>query len=371
MTEAGALERPLSVLVVEDLPEDYETTRAALDRLGCELEVTWAKDYESAREHLITSYFSLIIVDLVLDSREESDPLQWGGMKLIWDVVDLDLQESRAVVVHTSYPDPEVERRAFGRYGVVDFIPKKAEIKLDDALVDLVEKRNFFGLKCKVAFDDGLSWEELVRVCTRRQNQALAARMGRDLARSELEALFRLAFSNCSSIQIRPMELGASGTGLVRVDRQFADGSRGSTAVAKFGDIELIQSEFEGWRELKDYLHASRATEVMARHSGLGLGLLEYRFLGVGEEQLEPFSEFCATASAAEAGQSLEQLFQDTCALWYEEENRVALENERLDLVYRSALGIDVDRLVKGYEFRFGKPSRSGDVVSYAELDRD
>ncbi len=373
MTVETSLATSLSVLVVEDRQPDYETTYEALEQLGCDIEVKWAQDYETAREYLITTYFSLIIVDLVLDLSEEGTPDHWGGLRFIWDVVDLSLQKSRAVVVHTVHPDPQVERRAFAQYGVVDYIPKTSGGLKDLAadLQDLVEGRNYFGLACDVSFEGGLTWEEMVRVCTRRQNQALASRMSRDLARAELEGLIRLAFSNCRSIVVHPMALGASGTGLVRIEREFLDGSHGSHAVAKFGDVELIQREFDGWLYLKNYLHAARATEVRACHKGLGLGLLEYQFLGAGVEQEKPFADFYGEASADDAGHSIERLFDDTCALWYEEKNRVSLEEERLDLTYREALGIDVERLVKGYEFRFGKRCRSNDVVSHPELDRD
>lgn len=364
---------PLSVLVVEDSPEHFRTTKEALECLDHEVKVDWARDYDSAREYVITTYYSLVIVDLVLDKATEKDPDRWGGLMLIWDMVDLDLQGSRAVVVNTQYPDPEVERRAFGRYGVVDFLTKKGDgsRELAGEYLEILKKRNFFGLGCEVNFSEGLSWEEMVKVCTRRQNQALAARIGRDLGRMELEGLFRLAFNDCRSIAINPMAMGASGTGLVRVEPEFLDGSHGSSVVAKFGDVEMIKRELDGWHNLERYLKASRATEVVGHHLGLGLGVLQYRFLGVGVDQLRTFDAFYQTASAAGASRSLEHLFGDTCALWYEEANRMPAEDDRLDVYYRSALGIDVSRLVRGYEFRFGRPCRDDDVVIYPELDAD
>ncbi|HEX5375212.1 MAG TPA: phosphotransferase, partial [Solirubrobacterales bacterium] len=338
-----------------------------------EVQVYWAQDYETARELVITTYFSLIVIDLVLDETKETVPDQWGGLMLIWDIVDLNLQGSRAVVVRTSYPDPDVERRAFGRYGVADFLTKKGSTtrELAAEFQELVAQRNYFGMCCLVDFQDGLSWEEMVRVCTRRQNQALAARMGRDLGCAELEGLFRLTFDDCRGIAVHPMSLGASGTGLVRVEREFMDGSRGASVVAKFGDIEMIQRELDGWHHLEKYLHAARATEIISSRLGLGLGVLEYRFLGAGVEQLRTFDNFYATASARDVERSVDRLFRETCALWYEESNRTAVEQDRLDAYYQSALGIDVERLVKGYEFRFGKPCRVEEVVSYAELDHD
>jgi CheY-like chemotaxis protein len=369
MTAAGMV-HPISVLVVEDKPDHYRSTREAIERLGPDVDIEWAQDYETARELVIGRYFSLLIVDLVLESQV-GDPDEWGGLRLIWDIVDLDIQSTRAVVVYTSHPEPDVERRALRRYGVYEFLTKKGSDELVAELTEVVEQRHHFGLKLQIVFDDDTSWEQLLRVCTRHQNQALAARMSAELGRAELEGIFRLAFSNCRTIGVHPMALGASGTGLVRVEREFEDGSRGSSVVAKFGDVELIQRELEGWKELRDYWGSERATEVLESHRGLGLGLLQYRFLGVGAQQLRTFSRYYDDAGAEDVATTLERLFKETCHLWFDGKNRVPEEKARLDLTYRRALGIDVDRLVKSYEFRFGKPCRDSDIVHHPELDRD
>ncbi len=153
--------------------------------------------------------------------------------------------------------------------------------------------------------------------------------------------------------------------------REFLDGSKGSDVVVKFGDVELIRRELAGWRAIKDFLYAPRATKVLDHALGIGLGLLSYRFLGATGEPPEPFRRYFGEASAAEVGDALDGVFKDVCRLWYAEDNREPSERLRLDATYRRMMGIDVERVAKGYEFRFGVAARESDVVSYPELDHD
>jgi hypothetical protein len=183
--------------------------------------------------------------------------------------------------------------------------------------------------------------------------------------------LFRLHFSECSSICIRPMALGFSGTGLVRVERVFHDGSKGSDRVAKFGDVELIQQENDGWKALADYFESARATEVLAIRRGVGLGVLLYRFLGGAGEAIVPFSSFYPNAEPEQVDSTLRRLLHETCGLWYRNANRIPTEALRLDESYRTGLNVDLERLVKSYEFRFGTPCRADMKVDYSQLDRE
>jgi CheY-like chemotaxis protein len=362
---------PLKVLVVEDIEAHYEAALEAVERLPCPVEVTWARDYDSAYEYLISDYFSIVLLDLVLDTRYETDIERWEGLWLLSDILDFQIEGSRAVVVYTSFPDPMVERNALRNYNVTDFLKKGSTDELAGELLALCEKENFFGVRCEVYFGGELSWESMVEACTRRESQALTARMSKDLARTELEGLFRREFNNCRAITIQPMAEGHSGSGIARVEREFLDGSKGSDVVVKFGDVELIRREISGWQAIKDFLFAARATEVLDHALGIGLGLLSYRFLGAPGEQPESFRGFFAEAGAEEIGDAIDGVFKEVCRLWYADENRKAAERLRLDETYRRMMGIDIERVAKGYEFRFGVAARERAVVSYPELGHD
>jgi CheY-like chemotaxis protein len=366
------LARAIKVLVVEDVDRDFEKVIAALATLPMEVAVQRASDYDSARDLLVTEHFDLVLLDLVLSPASATDVDSWEGLWLLWDIAELELRNDRRVIILTQYQreHPEVTRLAFVRFAVRDFLSKELSIsEIANELAAFIEDEKYFGLACTVAFEPPYSsWEDLLDTVLTGQLRSLGARLSHDHALEELESLFRQLNRQCTSASLGPLGVGYSGTSVVRAKRYFG-AEHGSDAVIKYGAVDLISKERAGWLAVAEYLSGTRSTRVEEYVRGLGLGGIRYGLLGAGSEILASFGEFYVSAETSQVCKAVGALFEETCGRWYEPSNRRPEAELNLQSAYETGLGINLDRIIEGYEFRFGRRlSRASDIVNYPEV---
>ncbi len=112
------------ILVVEDHPQWRNMLQQTLEGAG--YAVNSAETLLGAVQRLQATKFDAVVVDVRL---EDTDPRNFDGQLLLGHL----LEKALPAVVVTAYATPELARRAFRRYNVVDFIDK-AEFDKDEFL---------------------------------------------------------------------------------------------------------------------------------------------------------------------------------------------------------------------------------------------
>lgn len=108
------------VLVVDDEPDVLDTVADILE--GCL--VTKAKDYDSARQYLMTYTYDIVILDI----------MGVNGFELL----KVSVKRGFPAVMLTAYAlTPEALEKAI-RLGAVSFLPKEKMSQLDEFLADVV-----------------------------------------------------------------------------------------------------------------------------------------------------------------------------------------------------------------------------------------
>ena len=108
------------VLVVDDEPDVLDTVADILE--GCL--VTKAKDYDSARQYLMTYTYDIVILDIM-------------GVNG-FDLLKVSVKRGFPAVMLTAYAlTPEALEKAI-RLGAVSFLPKEKMSQLDQFLADVV-----------------------------------------------------------------------------------------------------------------------------------------------------------------------------------------------------------------------------------------
>lgn len=113
----------IRVLVVEDMGNWQNALPKVLERLGEEVQVTIASDYDSALQHIAAASFDLAVVDLALQESqgEKSAPM---GMDLLRELRVSRRNQGCGLIVLTGYPTLARTRRALIDYAAYDFIDK-------------------------------------------------------------------------------------------------------------------------------------------------------------------------------------------------------------------------------------------------------
>jgi len=365
-------EFPLEVLVIEDTDGDYELERQALDLLPIPVRVTRAADYDTAREELITNHYDFVVLDLLLNGEPSADVDQWQGLWVLWDISEIGLQADLPVVVVTAFDRSELARLAFVKYRILDFISKRVSTA-DSLAADFdaaLRSINYGGRRCRIQLSPALgSWADLTRFGYARHLRSLSSRISPAVAELELRSLVGRIVSVFAEagLHLISSQQGFSGSAVLRVERRFSSGERGSDVIVKFGDVNDIERERAGWAEIAPFSAGTRTTAIDKFVRGIGLGALEYRLVGGTGGGARSFGEFYGLHSVVDVCSLLTALFEETCSLWYAAENRRVDPDLRLFDRYCEDLDIDLDRLVRGYEFRFGRRlgrERSGVSIS-------
>lgn len=353
--EEPARECPvLRVLCVEDEADPAQRLKVALESLGRPLDFEWARTYEDARELLVSQHFCIAFVDLVLDPEHDTNTEDWDGLRLIEDIADVGLLGHLPVVIVTHYQNPEVIRKAFAGGHIKDFIWKSSLPEdLQMQVRGVVDQDRACRLDCEVELLDGLQWSTLLERISRGRLTALTSLVTPAMALVELDHLVRRLFAEDSAIQVSELSGGRTATAVIRVARRLEGGRVVRPAVVKIGEARWIEQERYGFQSLSNYL-GGRSTRLEDHCRGVHLGALRYTLIGGEGNEVLSFGQYYLEADTTKVQQMLRGLFKDTCGLFYDPRNRMPVAQCDVVGLYRERLGLDVAKLERGYQFKFG-----------------
>jgi len=303
------------VLIIEDLPIWQKILVGALE--GKDYYVRVVADLASALERIRHEYFHLAVIDLRLI---DEDPTDYSGMKLLKEIAALGLNDVIAKIIVTAYGTEDLAREAFKVYNAHDFIPKRADFNEDEFLGIVKEA---FAERVKVNFDlvltatGGITFDSLVEWMTFNGERIKEKEKKAEL-RKELIDLFQKLFYEANQLVIAPLSSGISGTGIVRVDPFYA-GKQGKSVVVKFGGYKEIREEAEKFdTHVRRFVRAGRNANKEAFTRTLHLGGIVYSLIGTTLDGIRDFNAYYAEESEESISNVLENLFGQTCRLWYE-----------------------------------------------------
>lgn len=372
---APSYREPLHLLMVEDDPKDAERLQGALqafaDRDGAEIEIDSAATYEGAKDKLVTNYYDLIVLDLVLHPGEPREPEEWEGLWLLQDLQELRLQEQSSVIVLTHFSsEGEAVHRAFSDFSVASFWGKGGQEALVESFITFLDEHHHFGLKIEVEFEDGEGWSELISALSEIPFRRMDTPLSRPDAELELNHLVRRLVDDCARIEVAQMSSGNSGASILRIGRRKPSGVHVADVLVKYGAVDQIRAEVANWEETRELIRNFRLTQIERSVTGRYLGAIEYTLIGADAGRVIPFAEFYASRDVLDIEKCLEGLFRQTCSLWYEEENRFRRNGVNLADHYERLLGFDIGSIGRAYQFKFGLDALHKPELDLAELPR-
>jgi CheY-like chemotaxis protein len=377
--DAGASpsrEEPFYVLVVEDKAEDAEHLRGILDEVsaanGMEPRIDEARTYTAAYDKILTSYYDLIVLDLVLRSGEPGEIEDWEGLWLLQDLHELHLQEQTAVVVLTQFSGSgDAVNRAYGQFAVASFWSKKTtRAALLEHFQEFLEERRYFGLGIEVEFEAGSGWPELITALAEGPFRRLGAPMSHPDAEVELNHLLRRLIDECARVSVTRMEPGKSGAAVLRIGRHNDDGGRIADVLVKYGAAEQIREEVANWEGIRDLIKDYRLTQLERSATGRYLGAIEYKLIGAEAGTVMQFGKFYETRDVLDVERCLDELLRVTCSLWYERENRVEAKALSIADHYSAFLGFTTEEIKRAYGFKFGLDALHEPSIEFTEVPR-
>jgi len=168
----------------------------------------------------------------------------------------------------------------------------------------------------ELCFHDGISLDKMTQLI-------------KDLAieNRQMIELIGKVFTKPRRVDIFPLKPGFSGAGVVRVIPQYHVAPvdqliMGEMCVLKYGDQQKISTEVTNYNNYVDLLTKNnRRTTLLGEPAYTRqLGALVYSFLGTDSQKMISFSEFYKnTIDIGRIKEILENLFDDTCSIWYSE----------------------------------------------------
>ena len=323
------------ILIVDDSPEILTSLASILENEGYQVFTATSPAlaetlYQQERVHLA-------VIDVRLEGGDEED------------VSGLDLAQRMDPVVPciilTSYPSIEGVRRALREIGAVDYLVKaKGETEdLLQAINAAFAERVRINQRMQIEWGAGTS---LVGLVASLKDFRAAPWEERRRAAEELEELFRRLFPNdVRRLRIEYMAPGRGGSGVV-LARPFYDRDlEGEPVVIKFGRRDNIERERRNYFRYVAPFAGLRATQLrgeMARTLRLG-GLL-FSFIGQASGTPRDFLSYYRdpNVSSEQVCQTLRDLFEETCARWYQGKQRwVAQRPDALARDLERRLGLD------------------------------
>jgi len=302
------------ILIIDDQPEWRDELPEILERAG--YHAVAVPTISDALKLLDQNLYHVLIVDIRMNA---SDQTNVEGIELLRELGKQGLNEASKVIMLSAYGDIEKMRTAFKDYEVADFLDKREFNKA--AFLDAVKV--VFANKVKINQELEVHWIEnsgpqhavqhlLVRGTLVEFDAVLQSQMA-----EELEDLLCRLFYTAKSVLVQPLKNGRSGTAVLRVRPFYSDGG-GHAVVVKFGDLHLVQKEYDNYQQfVQTYLGGGRNTTIQEVRRTPHLGGIVYSLLGTTHEQLVDFGEFYARAEIALIREAIDKLFRDTCDNWY------------------------------------------------------
>jgi len=348
------------ILLVDDDGRWRRTVGNVLQRAGFIIKAVGS--IEEARNLLRSTFFHLIVLDIQMDSSDESNE---EGMHLLQEMVELNLLDSTQVVMLSGWGTLKRMRDAFSCYRVADFFTKD-EFKGSGFVARV---RQIFTDLVKINLNLDIQWQ-----AGDADQAVLNLRLGGNRVRKdsseqknlseELEDLLCRLFDNAQGILARPLKRGQSGTGVFTIQPFYAAGA-GQSRVVKYGEIQGIYAENENFvKYVKNFLGRSTVVHGIRRTPRLA-GIM-YSFVGATDEQTESFSDYYTRASVPHIKEVLDRLFFVTCESWYSNPGQL----KPLDLTkhYQLRMGFSRENLERALAERLRVNLGKNNTLSFASL---
>lgn len=326
------------ILVVEDDPRWQNTFRRLLASEG--YAVVIASDYDEAVSRIENECLHLVVIDIRLVDWDTSNE---EGMRVLEKISELDLDGIIQKVVVTGYGTTPLQRDAFTKYGVLDFIPKEGDDNtqgfdgrlflqvVDDAIRNKVPLNP--GLEIQLA--DGRALEALL--------DNLLPNVDINQKQEELIDLFSRLFHDVNLVTISPVARGHSGSLLLDVEPFSSMRGRSRPLMVKIDKREIINQEADNYEKyVRGRVGGSRHTDKERVAYTLHLGGIAYSLLGVSG-RFTSFAQYYRSHNAEAVSAAINNLFNETCGYWYE--SRGHRRKRNLSSMYREQLGFTEAKL--------------------------
>lgn len=302
------------ILIVDDLPQWRDEPSEILIDEGFLADT--AATIEEARAKLQDNFYHLLILDLRMNASDYDD---YAGIEMLQMLRRLSINNALQIIVLSAHATINHVREAFHDHQVADFIPKntfKPETFLT-SVQDVFSNQMRINLKLDIHWDPPET-EALVLQHVELNKERLHPHTPLfQRINMELDDLLCRLFYQATTILVKPLVPGYSGTGVMRVQPFYTDGG-GRVVVTKFGASHKIEEERRNFDAfVLPFVGGGRNTTVQEiRYTPL-LGGVVYSLLGTASAMLEDFGSFYQHAPQDKIKEVLDNLFSNTCRSWY------------------------------------------------------
>lgn len=327
------------ILLVEDEPHVHNTLLRRLANDG--YSVTLATSYLEARRILVTNTIHVAVIDLCLDTADETN---LDGVRLLEDINTLGLRDIMPCIVTTAYGTVPLVLKSMD-LGVARFIPKQPGSYINELRRTIREQ---FDNVIKIRFDIDYIGDShaLIEQGAREIHEAEADWPAPEFLIPQIYDLLGKIFYRARQLWVKNKVKGLSGSIVLEVHPTWETGL-GQSWIVKIGRRDKTREEEQNYQEhVEHHLPRNHATQLdacYARHLG---GLL-YTLADTEAVDTMSFETFFLDADRppSDVTRALRRLFRETCRLWYQ--NHSALDNVSLRDLYYEAFNLahQADRL--------------------------
>jgi CheY-like chemotaxis protein len=334
----GAVRRQGHILIVDE----QEVWRHQLTDLlqQCHYAVSCATTIQEALQLLAERHYHIMILSNAMGSDRKN------GMELLRVLARAGLSDPMKVIILSSYGTKEQVCQAFRDYKVADFLSKQKFCKhtFMNRIKDVFSKDVGINLALDIRWQSSHSAEQAVVGMKIEKGRYVepGTPLQQRLA-EELEDLLCRLFAGAESILVRSITAGWSGTRVLEIQPFYTSGS-GRAVVVKFGNAQQIQKEYHNYKQyIEPSIVGGLSTIILAMRRTSQLGGIIYAFLGTLHNPLESFGTFYRRASTVQIQHMLNNLFRETCGIWYANTSHVF----PLDLTeeYQQLFGLNWEKL--------------------------
>lgn len=358
----------LRVLVVEDDSRFHSVIESVVISAFPDADVKIVVDYDSALAEAIFEYYDVLILDLVLHGAPSGAQEDWEGLWLLAELHERGLGPHIPVIVLTGHADVPVARELFAEYGVRELLEKSApERTIKEAFQRVVERTRTFGLETRVELSPDITWPSIVQSMGH-QFWRISADCSEEQANLELHHIIPKLFDNVQRVQLSPLrgaKAGASGAGIIVATPYDVQDRKSAAVIIKFGSLESIQKEYEGWKVLRPKMHGQRLTQIEGIVLGRRLGAIRYSIIGATE--VRALDGAYTRMSASDLDCCIRSLFEESCPLFYE--NRVP-KRFNVEEEYSRSLGFNRERIAFALKQRFPENPIQASMIQFPGVPR-
>ncbi len=325
------------ILVVDDSADWRAMIGGLLSDAGYEVQV--AEDEDTAMRLLRRQPYHVAVIDLRLDERDEqnrSGLALAGRMKEYFPEI--------AIIMLTAYADVRsiktaLEPRPQGGSIAYDFLEKFEIARLLPRVQMTFEKGVKVNPRLEVILDPTLNWAQL------RDDIDCLQALDLDEAESEITDLLQRLFHDAQQIRMKSLNNGHSGASVVLISA-LSEGIPQTDVVVKFDERSKAEQEATNYdRYVDKYIGGARRTQRLDFRSTARLGGIAYSFIGGEPSQFRRFGNVYRDSSITILKDILDDLFLETCHMWYAAPMSANDSKQALGACYRGWLALNNSKL--------------------------